>query len=69
MAQRQAWRMLWSRTHGGAGAPALSDSQIEAMVSGVEVEYEQNGPNRYVATLGILFDRARTGALLGVSGN
>lgn len=69
MAQRQAWRMLWSRTHGGAGAPALSDSQIEAMVSGIEVEYEQNGPNRYVATLGILFDRARTGALLGVSGN
>ncbi|WP_311266957.1 heavy-metal-associated domain-containing protein [Sphingobium sp. WCS2017Hpa-17] len=69
MAQRQAWRMLWSRTHGGGGAPALSDSQIEAMVSGIEVEYEQNGPNRYVATLGILFDRARTGALLGVSGN
>lgn len=69
MAQRQAWRMLWSRTHGGAGAPALSDSQVEAMVSGIEVEYEQNGPNRYVATLGILFDRARTGALLGVSGN
>lgn len=69
MAQRQAWRMLWTRTHGGGGAPALSDSQIEAMVSGIEVEYEQNGPNRYVATLGILFDRARTGALLGVSGN
>lgn len=69
MAQRQAWRMLWTRTHGGGGAPALSDSQIEAMVSGIEVEYEQNGPNRYVATLGILFDRARTGQLLGVSGN
>ena len=35
MAQRQAWRMLWTRTHGGGGAPALSDSQIEAMVSGI----------------------------------
>ncbi|QGP79072.1 heavy-metal-associated domain-containing protein [Sphingobium sp. CAP-1] len=69
MAQRQAWRMLWTRTHGGTGAPDLSDSQLEAMISGIEVEYEQNGPNRYVATLGILFDRARTGALLGVSGN
>jgi hypothetical protein len=69
MAQRQAWRMLWTRTHGGGGAPALSDSQLEAMISGIEVEYEQNGPNRYVATLGILFDRARTGQLLGVSGN
>ncbi|SES05100.1 hypothetical protein [Sphingobium sp. YR768] len=69
MAQRKAWRMLWTRTHGGGGAPALSDSQLEAMISGIEVEYEQNGPNRYVATLGILFDRARTGQLLGVSGN
>lgn len=69
MAQRQAWRMLWTRTHGGGGAPALSDSQLEAMISGIEMEYEQSGPNRYVATLGILFDRARTGQLLGVSGN
>ncbi|RJG54927.1 heavy-metal-associated domain-containing protein [Sphingobium terrigena] len=69
MAQRQAWRMLWTRTHGGGGAPALSDSQIEAMVSGIEIEYEQSGATRYVATLGILFDRARTGQLLGVSGN
>jgi hypothetical protein len=69
MAQRQAWRMLWARTHGGGGAPALSDSQLEGMISGVEIEAEQVGPTRYVATLGILFDRARTGALLGVSGN
>lgn len=74
LAQRQAWRMLWTRTHGGAntgngGAPGLSDSQLEAMISGIEIEYEQAGPTRYVATLGILFDRARTGQLLGVSGN
>jgi hypothetical protein len=69
MAQRQAWRMLWTRTHGGGGAPALSDSQLEGMISGIEIDYEQAGPNRYVATLGVLFDRARTGQLLGVSGN
>ena len=69
MAQRQAWRMLWSRTHGGAGAPALSDSQLEGMISGIEIEQEQIGPTRYVATLGVMFDRARTGQLLGVSGN
>ncbi len=69
MAQRQAWRMLWTRTHGGGGAPVLSDSQLEAMISGIEIDYEQAGPTRYVATLGILFDRARTGAVLGVSGN
>ena len=69
IAQRQAWRMLWTRTHGGAGAPGLSDSQLEGMISGIEIEREQIGPNRYVATLGVMFDRARTGALLGVSGN
>ncbi|MFY9351229.1 MAG: heavy-metal-associated domain-containing protein [Sphingobium sp.] len=69
IAQRQAWRMLWTRTHGGAGAPGLSDSQLEGMISGIEIESEQIGPNRYVATLGVMFDRARTGALLGVSGN
>lgn len=69
LAQRQGWRMLWTRTHGAAGVPSLSDSQLEAMISGVEIEYEQIGPTRYIATLGILFDRARTGQLLGVSGH
>ncbi len=70
LAQRQAWKMLWARTHGGgAGVPVLSDSQLEAMISGIEIQYEQSGPTRYVATLGVLFDRARTGQLLGVSGN
>jgi len=69
LAQRQAWKMLWARTHGGAGAPGLSDSQLEGMISGIEIEYEQIGPTRYVATLGVLFDRARTGQLLGVSGH
>ncbi|MGC4253051.1 MAG: heavy-metal-associated domain-containing protein [Sphingobium sp.] len=69
LAQRQGWKMLWERTHGGAGAPGLSDSQLEGMISGIEIEYEQIGPTRYVATLGVLFDRARTGQLLGISGN
>ncbi|GLV29312.1 hypothetical protein TomTYG75_18320 [Sphingobium sp. TomTYG75] len=69
LAQRQGWRMLWTRTHGAAGVPTLSDSQLEAMISGVEIEYEQVGPTRYIATLGILFDRARTGQVLGVSGH
>jgi hypothetical protein len=68
LAQRQAWQMLWTRTHGSAGAPGLSDSQLSAMVSGIEIQYEQSGPTRYVATLGVLFDRARTGQLLGISG-
>lgn len=69
MAQRQAWKSLWARTHGGAAAPGLPDSQLEGMISGIEIEYEQIGVTRYIATLGVLFDRARTGQLLGVSGH
>jgi hypothetical protein len=65
-AQRLAWKMLWNRTNGGTTAPGLSDSQLEAIVSGIEIQSEQAGPTRYVATLGVLFDRARTGQILGV---
>lgn len=67
-AQRLAWKMLWTRTNGGTGAPALSDSQLEAIVSGIEIQSEQAGPTRYIATLGVLFDRARAGQILGVQG-
>jgi hypothetical protein len=67
LAQRLAWRQLWARTNGGA-APTLPDGQLDAMVSGIEVQSEQIGPNRYIATLAVLFDRARAGQLLGVSG-
>jgi hypothetical protein len=68
-AQRKAWEKLWSSNSGGATkAPALSDEAIDAMVSAVVVEREQLGPHRYIATLGVIFDRARAGELLGLSG-
>jgi hypothetical protein len=35
------------------------------MVSSIVIENEQIGPTRYVARLGILFDRGRAGQLLG----
>ncbi len=66
-AQRQGWRLLWAKTHGG-GAPGLSDSALDAIVAGIVVENEQIGPKRYIATLGVLFDRVRAGQILGVSG-
>jgi len=69
IAQRKAWALLWAKTHGGSGgAPALSDSQLDGIVSAVVVDDEQIGPKRYVAKLGVLFDRARAGQILGVSG-
>jgi hypothetical protein len=66
-AQRLGWSSLWARTHGSKGA-SLSDSTLDGIVSAVVVEEEQIGPRRYVARLGVLFDRARAGQLLGVAG-
>lgn len=66
-AQRVAWSALWAKTHGERGA-TLSDSTLDGIVAAIVVEEEQVGPRRYVAKLGVLFDRARAGQLLGVQG-
>lgn len=66
-AQRLAWAALWRKTHGGAES-TLSDSTLDGIVAAIVVENEQIGPRRYVAKLSVLFDRARAGQLLGVSG-
>ncbi len=67
-AQRLAWTKLWARTHGGQKS-SLPDARLDDMVSAIVVEEEQIGPRRYVARLGVVFDRARAGQILGVSGN
>lgn len=69
-AQREGWRMLWSRTTGRPAnqAPNLSESVLNTIVSGIVIESEQISPTRYIARLGVLFDRARTGQMLGVAG-
>ncbi|WCM28853.1 heavy-metal-associated domain-containing protein [Sphingomonas sp. QA11] len=66
IAQRKGWQMLSQRL-GGDGS-LVSDGTLDSLVSGIVVENEQIGPNRYVARLGVLFSRARAGALLGVAG-
>ncbi|GAB5488139.1 MAG: hypothetical protein Pars2KO_17090 [Parasphingorhabdus sp.] len=66
-AQRKAWRMLYQRTQGGKTS-GLSDGALNNMVSAIIVEQEQIGPKRYIATLGVMFDRARAGSILGVGG-
>lgn len=67
-AQRRGWRLLWNNVHGGP-APGLSDSALDSIVAGIVVDREQVAPNRYIATLGVLFDRVRAGQILGVSGS
>ena len=70
IAQRQGFKMLWAKSHGltVSQAPNLSDSQLDDIVSSIIVDRERIGPNRYIADLGILFDRARAGQLLGIPG-
>ncbi len=41
---------------------------LNSIVSGIVIEQEQISPRRYIARLGVLFDRARTGQMLGVEG-
>ncbi len=60
LAQRMAWQQL--------GGPALPDERLESMVAAIVVEDEQIGPRRYIARLGVIFDRQRAGALLGSTG-
>jgi hypothetical protein len=69
-AQILGWRLLWARTHNRPveQAPDLPESTLSGIVSGIVIEQEQIGPTRYIARLGVMFDRARTGQLLGVSG-
>lgn len=65
LAQRKAWVQLSQRL--GAGGGLVSDSALDSVVSGIVIGNEQIGPNRYIARLGVLFDRARASAMLGVS--
>jgi hypothetical protein len=46
----------------------MSDGDIESLVSAIIVEREQIGPHRYIATLGVIFDRTRTSGYLGMQG-
>lgn len=59
-AQRKAWEKL--------GGPDLSDGQLQSLVSAVVIQHEETGPRRYVATLGVAFDRQRAAGYLGRSG-
>jgi hypothetical protein len=59
-AQKKAWLLL----HG----PSMSDDQIDAMVLAVVIEHEQIGAHRYIAKLGVVFDRQKAGQYLSEGG-
>ena len=70
LAEHRGWKMLWAKATGqpDAQAPDLSDGELDSMVAGISVEDEQIGAHRYVARLGVLFDRVRAGGFLGFHG-
>ena len=70
IAQRLGFRALYAKMHNVpiSQAPNLPDPTLDDIVSSISVEREQIGPNRYIADLGILFDRARAAQFLGVEG-
>lgn len=61
---KEATRLAWEKI----GGPKLSDGQLESMVSAIVIEHEQLGPRRYIARLGVVFDRARASGYLGGEG-
>lgn len=65
IAQRKGWEMLSQKLTGRASS--LPDSSLDSLVTSIIVEREEIGPNRYIAKLGVLFDRDRAASLLGVS--
>ena len=67
-AREKGWREAEKQAWAKAGGPALPDEQIGNLVSAVVIEHEQVGPKRYMATLGVVFDRTRAGPLIGGEG-
>ncbi len=67
IAQRKAWPLLWSRLTGGpaAAAPRLTDGQLDSMVAGIESQGERFSMTRYIARLGVVFDRSRASDYFG----
>ncbi|HEX4693734.1 heavy-metal-associated domain-containing protein [Sphingomonas sp.] len=66
LAQRKGYAMLAKKMGAGGGVP--SDSTLDSMVTGIVIQNEQIGPNRYIAKLGVLFSRAKIGGMLGIGG-
>jgi hypothetical protein len=61
---QEAQRKAWAKLNG----PKMADSQLDAMVVAIVIEHEQIGPRRYIARLGVIFDRAKAGQFVATEG-
>jgi hypothetical protein len=60
LAQRKGWEKL-------GGSASISEADLEDMVSAITIEHEELGTRRYIATLGVVFNRAKAAPLLGTT--
>ncbi len=67
-AREQAWQEAAKKAWAKIDGPQVSDSQIAGLVSAIVIEREQLSSNRYIATLGVIFDRQRASGYLGSAG-
>ena len=67
-AREEAWREAQVKAWEKIDGPDLPESRIAGLVSAIVIERERLGPKRYVATLGVIFDRQRASAYLGEEG-
>jgi hypothetical protein len=64
-ARTKAWKEAARRAWRQAGGPSVSEGELNSLVSAIVIQRERLGPRRYIATLGVSFDRQRAGRYLG----
>lgn len=64
-ARIEGWKLAEKKAWEKIQGPAMPVEQIDAMVSSVVIEREQVGPHRYIARLGVIFDKAKAGRFVG----
>ena len=62
---KAAYRAAWAKL----GGATMGDDALANMVTQVTVQHEAIGPHRYIATLDIVFDRSRAGAMVAGATN
>ena len=66
---KEAQRLAWNKLAAQMGAPVgLSDGQLNGIVTAIVVDEEMVSERRYIAKLGVLFDKVRSSQIVGVSG-
>lgn len=67
-ARTEGWKLAEKKAWEKMNGPAMPIEAIDAMVSSIVIEREQIGPRRYVARLGVIFDRSKAGQYVGSEG-